>query len=74
MSHFEDVEPILWGGSGGGPVVGLIFLIIGIIAIVWSCNADADSAALCAKFGEKYVDSRSDYTLCEDVNGVVHSR
>jgi len=69
MSHFDDVDFLVWAGPGG--VIGLI---IAIIAIVWACHADHESANECAKHGEKYIDSRTGYTLCEQDGGAVIRR
>ncbi len=69
MSHFDDVAPIIWAGPGG--VIGLI---IGIIAIIWACNADHTSMKTCEEHGEKYIDSRTGYTLCEQDGGTVVRR
>ncbi len=67
MSHLDDIEPMFWG-----PVGGILGLAITIVAIVWAVNADSKSEAFCVDHGEKYIDSREGYTLCEqDGGGVV---
>lgn len=74
MSHFDDVEPLLWGE---GPKAGagcMVFTVVAIVAIAWAVMADGESAELCKRHGEKYVDSNSRYTLCERKDGTVVKR
>lgn len=74
MSHFDDIEPIFYGGGSGGGIFSVIFLIIAIGCCYWACQADEDSKNNCESHGEKYIDSRSDYTLCEQDGGTVIRR
>lgn len=77
MSHFDDIEPIFYGsgpGSGCGVIGGIIFLAFVIACCVWAYSADKSSADDCAKHGEKYIDSRTGYTLCEQDGGTVVRR
>lgn len=67
MSHFDDDVAVIFIG-------GPIGLIITIIVLIIDCNADKASADVCAQHGEKYVDSRSAYTLCEQDGGTVVRR
>lgn len=69
MSHLDDVDFVLWG-----PVTGPFCLAIIIAVIVWACIADNASANLCKDNGEKYIDSRTGYTLCERADGTVVRR
>jgi hypothetical protein len=61
VSHLDDIEPLLWSPIGGG--LGAIILIV---ALTWAFCADSASMKKCEEHGEKYIDSRADYTLCED--------
>lgn len=69
MNHFDDVDVLIWFGPGG--VIGFVIVVI---AVVWACWADQASANECERHGEKYVDSRAGYTLCERVDGTVVRR
>lgn len=69
MSHFDDVDFVFWG-----PVGGVIGCVLVVVAIVWAVAADQQSAADCASHGEKYIDSRAGYTLCEQDGGTVVRR
>jgi hypothetical protein len=69
MSHLDDVDFVFWGGP-----TGIAGVILAIILVVWACAADCSSADECAKHGEKYVDSRVGYTLCEQDGGTVVRR
>ena len=69
MSHFDDVDVVVFAGP-----VGAIGVLVAIAAIIWSVYADNESANDCAKHGEKYVDSRIGYTLCEQDGGTVVRR
>ncbi len=69
MSHFDDVEFVVWCGP-----VGLLGLVVAIAAIGWSIYADGLSENDCIKHGEKYIDSRTGYTLCEQDGGTVVRR
>lgn len=74
MSHFDDVEPLFWG-SGPSSVIGVIaFLVVAGIAVIWAASADEDSKNLCESHGERYLDSNSTYTLCEQDGGAVVRR
>ena len=70
MSHFDDVDGLVWMGPAGlfGLTVAIAF------AIVWAIASDSASADECAKHGEKYIDSRTGYTLCEQDGGTVVRR
>ncbi len=68
MSHFDDVDFVLWGP------ISLVGLVIAVPFIVWAIWADNDSATRCAEYGETYVDSRVGYTLCEQDGGTVVRR
>lgn len=74
MSHFDDVEPIFWGEGPKSTVGAALFLVVAVVAIVWAVSADNDSKALCEKYGEKYIDSKTAYTLCEFKDGTVVRR
>lgn len=75
MSHFDDIEPVFYGGGDGGGGVGAVLLaIVAIAAVAWAVHGDAVSADTCAAHGEKYIDSRSSYTLCEQDGGTVVRR
>lgn len=75
MSHFDDIEPVLYtDGSGCGPIGGGVFLIIAVGAIWWAYHQDGLSKRACAEHGENYVDSREGYTLCEQDGGTVVRR
>ena len=77
MSHFDDIEPIFYSGGGGngcGPVGAVVFLVVAVAAIVWAAWADSESENLCKQHGEKYIDSRTGYTLCERTDGTVVRR
>lgn len=69
MSHLDDVDGLVWAGPAG-----LVGLVIAIIAIAWAVAADESSAKDCEAHGEKYVDSRAGYTLCEQDGGTVVKR
>jgi hypothetical protein len=69
VSHFDDIDDL--------PRIvpsGLVGFAIVVAAIVWAFAADQQSAEECLKHGEKYVDSRTGYTLCEQDGGTVVRR
>lgn len=68
MSHFDDVDFVMWGPMGA------IGLVAAVVAIIWAASADHESANDCAAHGENYIDSRTGYTLCEQDGGVVVRR
>ncbi len=81
MSHFDDLPDFGFiafnegSDSGGvGCIFGLLFLAIVGGMFYWAYNADNESKKLCEQHGEKYVDSRSAYTLCEKADGTVVRR
>jgi hypothetical protein len=74
LSHFDDIDFVFWGDSPATAIGALIFLVIAGIAIYWAYSADHKSEQLCTEHGEKYVDSRENYTLCERPDGTVVRR
>lgn len=74
MSHFDDVDFLFWGRGPSGPIAGLLFSALLIVALVWSCAEDGKSSDTCTAHGERYVDSRVGYTLCEQDGGTVVRR
>lgn len=74
MSHFDDIDFLFWCDSPGTVVGALLFLLVAAGAIGWATMADSESVNECAAHGEKYIDSRTGYTLCEQDGGVVVKR
>ena len=74
MSHFDDIEPLVYGSSSTTVAGGVISTIVVLIAVIWAVSADNDSKELCEKHGEKYIDSRTEYTLCEKPDHTVIRR
>jgi hypothetical protein len=74
MSHFDDVEFVFWGDSPKSVIGAIIFVVIAVGVCIWAANADATSEKLCREHGEKYVDSRESYTLCERADGTIIRR
>ena len=69
MSHFDDVDLAIVSA----PATGFGLLVV-VACIIWALAADHSSEETCAEHGEKYVDSRSGYTLCEQDGGTVVRR
>lgn len=69
MSHFDDIDLVVYSAPATG--FGVLVVIAGII---WALAADQSSADTCKEHGEKYVDSRIGYTLCEQDGGTVVRR
>jgi hypothetical protein len=74
MSHFDDIDDFFWIFTPTGLIGTIFFVLIGGGLLFWAWNEDANSHKLCQEHGEKYVDSRGDYTLCEADGGVVVKR
>lgn len=73
MSHFDDLDVLFIGDNPKG-CLGGIFIILLIVAVVWAFYADSASQKLCTEHGDKYIDSRAGYTLCEQDGGTVVRR
>lgn len=69
MSHFDDVDVVVFAGPAG--FVGLLIIVA---AIIWSVPTDSSSMKDCESHGEKYIDSQIGYTLCEQDGGTVVRR
>ncbi len=74
MSHFDDVDFVFWGDSPKTIIGGVIFVVIAVAVCIWAAKADMASEQLCRSHGEKYIDSREAYTLCERSDGTVIRR
>jgi hypothetical protein len=74
MSHFDDIDFLFWGDSPKTVIGAVLFLLVAGGAVWWALSADAESEAACVSHGEKYVDSRESYTLCEQDGGTVVRR
>lgn len=74
MSHFDDFDGVFMGGGPSSGIGALIFLVLVIGIGIYCCRADSKSEDLCIANGEKYVDSRITYTLCEKKDGTVVRR
>jgi len=63
------------GGDGGsGFAIAFLFLVTITIAVVWSFVSDKESKTLCESHGERYIDGKISYTLCERKDGTVVKR
>lgn len=69
MSHWDDVDMIAWSAPAGW--FGLVVLLV---CLGWAMCSDNDAAKVCEEHGEKYIDSRTGYVLCESAEGVVVKR
>lgn len=74
MSHFDDIDGFFWIFTPESFIGLVFFLLVGGGLLFWACNEDNNSRKLCEEHGEKYVDSREGYTLCEADGGVVFKR
>lgn len=74
MSHFDDIEPIFYGGGASTMLGAIVFLFVALGAVYWACYEDGVSKQMCESHGERYVDSRENYTLCEQDGGTVVRR
>lgn len=74
LSHLDDVDCVFYGPSPRTGVGAFITLAIVIAVVVWALAADSASKDECERHGEKYVDSRVGYTLCEQDGGSVVRR
>lgn len=68
MSHFDDVDFFFWGP------LGWLGAVLAVVAVAWALWADCRSANDCEQHGERYIDSRVGYTLCETDGGEVVRR
>lgn len=74
MSHFDDWDFLFWGDSPT-TIAGIVVFCLLLAGVgFYACSADDASARKCAEHGEKYVDSRESYTLCERPDGTVVRR
>ena len=61
-------------GGDGGSGFAIAFLFLVTIAVVWSFVSDKESKTLCESHGERYIDGKISYTLCERKDGTVVKR
>lgn len=69
MSHLDDTDDLAWLA-----VVSPLGAVLVFVAVIAAIAADSEAKDLCASHGEKYVDSRIGYTLCEQDGGTVVRR
>lgn len=74
MSHMDDLDGLFCCSTPATVVGGIVFFAFAAIVLVWAAGADSESEKLCNAHGERYVDSRSGYTLCETDAGMVVRR
>jgi hypothetical protein len=74
VSHFDDIDFISWIDAPGTIIGGILFLAVAVAAIAWAVTQDSSALDLCHQHGEKFVDARHGYTLCEADGGVVVRR
>lgn len=77
MSHFDDLDfdgPTFIPDGPGGAIFVVLLVALFLAGAYWAASADTEAEQLCIQHGEKYVDSRVRYTLCEREGGIVVRR